>query len=98
MANVVKAEVEAAFKLLKENGFKGVPDEAANGGLVMVGNGANITINVNNGVIGDNNTNVYYKLRCKRWRNHKPFAFYHRGAKSADNAINDPINGTPFAR
>ena len=49
MANVVKAEVEAAFKLLKENGFKGVPDEAANGGLVMVGNGANITINVNNG-------------------------------------------------
>lgn len=52
MANVVKAEVEAAFKLLKENGFKGVPDEAANGGLVMVGNGAN------NGVIGDNNTNV----------------------------------------
>lgn len=57
MANVVKAEVEAAFKLLKENGFKGVPDEAANGGLVMVGNGANITINVNNGVIGDNNTN-----------------------------------------
>jgi hypothetical protein len=58
MANVVKAEVEAAFKLLKENGFKGVPDEAANGGLVMVGNGANITINVNNGVIGDNNTNV----------------------------------------
>lgn len=37
MANVVKAEVEAAFKLLKENGFKGVPDEAANGGLVMVG-------------------------------------------------------------
>lgn len=34
MANVVKAEVEAAFKLLKENGFKGVPDEAANGGLV----------------------------------------------------------------
>ncbi len=58
MANVVKAEVETAFKLLKENGFKGVPDEAANGGLVMVGNGANITINVNNGVIGDNNTNV----------------------------------------
>lgn len=58
MANVVKAEVEAAFKLLKENGFKGVPDEAANGGLVMVGNRANITINVNNGVIGDNNTNV----------------------------------------
>ena len=53
-----EAEVEAAFKLLKENGFKGVPDEAANGGLVMVGNGANITINVNNGVIGDNNTNV----------------------------------------
>ena len=50
MANVVKAEVEAAFKLLKENGFKGVPDEAANGGLVMVGNGANITINVNNGL------------------------------------------------
>ena len=50
--------MEAAFKLLKENGFKGVPDEAANGGLVMVGNGANITINVNNGVIGDNNTNV----------------------------------------
>ena len=32
MANVVKAEVEAAVKLLKENGFKGVPDEAANGG------------------------------------------------------------------
>jgi len=32
MAAVVKAEVEAAFKLLKENGFKGVPDEAANGG------------------------------------------------------------------
>lgn len=57
MAHVVKAEVEAAFKLLKENGFKGVPDEAANGGLVMVCNGANITINVNNGVIGDN-TNV----------------------------------------
>ena len=54
MAHVVKAEVEAAFKLLKENGFKGVPDEAANGGLVMVCNGANITINVNNGVIGDN--------------------------------------------
>lgn len=53
MANVVKAEVEAAFKLLKENGFKGVPDEAANGGQW-----ANITINVNNGVIGDNNTNV----------------------------------------
>lgn len=47
MANVVKAEVEAAFKLLKENGFKGVPDEAANGGLVMVGNGANI---INSGV------------------------------------------------
>lgn len=53
MANVVKAEVEAAFKLLKENGFKGVPDR-----LQTVGNGANITINVNNGVIGDNNTNV----------------------------------------
>ena len=35
--------------------LRGVPDEAANGGLVMVGNGANITINVNNGVIGDNN-------------------------------------------
>lgn len=26
--------------------------------LQTVGNGANITINVNNGVIGDNNTNV----------------------------------------
>lgn len=51
MANVVKAEVEAAFKLLKENGFKGVPDEAANGGLVMVGNGANITINVGSNII-----------------------------------------------
>ena len=51
MAHVVKAEVEAAFKLLKENGFKGVPDEAANGGLVMVCNGANITINVGSNII-----------------------------------------------
>lgn len=58
MANIVKAEVEAAFKQLKGYGFQRVPDEAANGGLVMVGNGANITISVNNGVIGDNNTNV----------------------------------------
>ena len=59
MANVVKAEVEAAFKLLKENGFKGVPDEAANGGLVMVGNGANITIaNSGNNIINSPNSGV----------------------------------------
>ena len=56
MVDIIKADVEAAFQVLKENGFKGVPDEAANGGLVMVGNGSNITINVNNGVIGSNNT------------------------------------------
>lgn len=58
MVDIIKVDGEAAFQLLKENGFKGVPDEAANGGLVVVGNGANITINVNNGIIGDNNTNV----------------------------------------
>lgn len=34
MANVVKAEVEAAFKLLKENGFKGVPDRLQTVGLL----------------------------------------------------------------
>lgn len=102
MANVVKAEVEAAFKLLKENGFKGVPDEAANGGLVMVGNGANITINVNNGVIGDNNTNVGSNIINSGVNDgetiNRLLSIYHRGAKSADNAINDTINGTPFAR
>jgi ABC-type transport system substrate-binding protein len=58
MVDIIKADGEAAFQLLKESGFKGVPDGAASGGLVMVGNGANITVNVNNGVIGDNNTNV----------------------------------------
>lgn len=41
MANVVKAEVEAAFKLLKENGFKGVPDEAANVGSNIINSGVN---------------------------------------------------------
>ena len=56
MANVVKAEVEAACRQLRENGFCGVLAEALGNELIMVGNGSNIVINVNsNNVVGSNN-------------------------------------------
>ena len=55
MLDIIKVDGEAAFQLLKENGFRGAPDKTANGGLVVVGNGANITISLNNSVIGNNN-------------------------------------------
>lgn len=59
MVDIIKMDGEAAFQLLKENGFKGVPDEAANGGLVVVGNGANITIaNSGNNIINSPNSGV----------------------------------------
>ena len=59
MVDIIKVDGEAAFQLLKENGFKGVPDEAANGGLVVVGNGANITIaNSGNNIINSPNSGV----------------------------------------
>lgn len=59
MVDIIKMDGEAAFQLLKENGFKGAPDEAANGGLVMVGNGANITIaNSGNNIINSPNSGV----------------------------------------
>ena len=76
MAEIIRAEVEAACKLLEKNGFYGVLAEASSNGVAMVGKGSNIAININS-VIGNNISNS----GGKQWRNHKPFAFYYRGAK-----------------
>lgn len=56
MAEIIKAEVEAACKLLEKNGFYGVLAEASSNGVAMVGKGSNIAININS-VIGNNISN-----------------------------------------
>lgn len=56
MAEIIRAEVEAACKLLEKNGFYGVLAEASSNGVTMVGKGSNIAININS-VIGNNISN-----------------------------------------